>query len=130
MAGFRSAHALPLRLRAETIGVLNLFSTTGGPLPEADARLGQALADVATIGLLQHRAILHRQLLAEQLQGALNSRVLLEQAKGVIAERLQIGMPAAFQTLRSHARRHNVRLGELARGVIDGSVDTSQLGGA
>ena len=130
MAGYRAVHAMPLRLRAETIGVLNLFSVAGGPLSEADAQLGQALADVATIGLLQHRAIVHRQLLAEQLQAALNSRVLLEQAKGVIAERLQIGMADAFNALRAHARRHNQRLSDLARGIIDGTVDTSTLGGA
>jgi hypothetical protein len=130
LAGYRAVHAMPLRLRAETIGVLNLFSVAGGPLSEADAQLGQALADVATIGLLQHRAIVHRQLLAEQLQAALNSRVLLEQAKGVIAERLQIGMADAFNALRAHARRHNQRLSDLARGIIDGTVDTSKLGGA
>jgi hypothetical protein len=130
LAGYRAAHALPLRLRDETIGVLNLFCVAGGPLSEADARLGQALADVATIGLLQHRAIAHRQLLAEQLQGALNSRVLVEQAKGVIAERLQIGMAEAFTALRAHARRHNLRLSDLARGIIDGTVETSSLGGA
>ncbi len=126
-AGFLSVHALPLRLRSEIIGVLNLFCSFVGPLPDHDARTGQALADVATIGLLQHRAIEHHQLLAEQLQGALNSRVLVEQAKGVLAERLHIGMPEAFSALRSHARQHNQRLSDLARGIIDGSIDTSRL---
>ena len=126
-AGFKSVHALPLRLRTEVIGVLNLFSTTAGSLGEEDARVGQALADVATIGLLQHRAIEHRQLLAEQLQGALNSRVLVEQAKGVLAERLQVEMPEAFAILRGHARRHNQRLSDLAQGIIDGAIDTSTL---
>ena len=79
-------HALPLRLRGQAIGGMNLFHTRPGPLPEADLRLGQALADVATIGLLQERAIRHGEVVAEQLQTALNSRVIIEQAKGVLAQ--------------------------------------------
>ena len=118
-AGFRSVHALPMRLRDDVIGVLNLFSSTPQPLGEDDVRVGQALADVATIGLLQQRAIQHRQVLAEQLQGALNSRVLIEQAKGVIAERLRIDVDDAFDALRTYARRINVRLTDLARRVIE-----------
>ena len=84
-------------------------------------RLGQALADVATIGLLQARAIRHRETLAEQLQTALNSRIIIEQAKGVIAERRGLDMDEAFTLLRDTARRHNRRLSELARAVVDGS---------
>jgi transcriptional regulator with GAF, ATPase, and Fis domain len=126
-AGFQSVHALPMRLREDIIGVLNLFSSSPRPIPENDARIGQALADVATIGLLQQRAIQHRQVLAEQLQGALNSRVLIEQAKGVLTERLHIDMDEAFETLRSYARRHNRRLTDLAQDVIDGAVDAAQL---
>jgi transcriptional regulator with GAF, ATPase, and Fis domain len=126
-AGFRAVYALPLKLRTEVIGVLNLFSARSGPLADDDMRIGQALADVATIGLLQHRAIEHRQVLAEQLQVALNSRVLVEQAKGVVSERLQIGMPEAFEAMRAHARRHHERLSDVALGVIEGSVDTTQF---
>jgi transcriptional regulator with GAF, ATPase, and Fis domain len=129
-AGFQSVHALPLRLRTEIIGVLNLFSAKPGSLRKEDARIGQALADVATIGLLQHRAIEHRQVLAAQLQGALNSRVLVEQAKGVLAERLHIGMPEAFNVLRTHGRRHNQRLSDLAQGIISGRVDTTDFDSA
>ncbi len=126
-AGFQAVYALPLKLRTDVIGVLNLFSAGSDPLADDDMRIGQALADVATIGLLQHRAIEHRQVLAEQLQGALNSRVLVEQAKGVVAERLGIGMQEAFEAMRAHARRHNARLSDVALGIIEGSVDTAQF---
>ena len=79
-------HALPLRLRGQAIGALNLFHTAPAPLPEADLRLGQALADIATIGILQERAIRRGEVVTEQLQTALNSRVIIEQAKGVLAQ--------------------------------------------
>jgi hypothetical protein len=111
----------------DVIGVLNLFSTEVGPLADDFTRIGQALADVATIGLLQHRAIEHRQLLAEQLQGALNSRVLVEQAKGVVSERLHVGMPEAFEAMRAYARRQQQGLSAVARGVIEGTVDTAEI---
>jgi len=127
-AGFQSVYALPLKLRTDVIGVLNLFADAPGPLPDNHLRIGQALADVATIGLLQHRAIEHRQLLAEQLQGALNSRVLVEQAKGAVAERLRVGMPEAFDSMRAYARRHRQRLSQVALGIIEGTVDTAQFG--
>jgi GAF domain-containing protein len=119
-AGYRAVHALPLRLRSETIGVLNLFRGEPGTLVPDDLRIGQALADVATIGILQQRAIRHQEILAEQLQAALNSRVVIEQAKGVLAERRGLDMAAAFELLRSHARSTNRRLGELARDVVEG----------
>jgi transcriptional regulator with GAF, ATPase, and Fis domain len=120
--GFASVHAAPMRLRAEVIGALNLFDTRPGPLPESTVQLGQALADVATIGLLQARAINRRDTLTEQLQTALNSRILIEQAKGVLAERRQLDMEQAFVMLRTEARNTNRRLSELARAVVDGSV--------
>ena len=91
--GFAAVHALPMRLRTEIIGALNLFDTNPGALDEDKLRIGQALADVATIGLLQQRAIHRRDTLTEQLQTALNSRVLIEQAKGVLAERLHWTWP-------------------------------------
>ncbi len=119
--GFAAVHALPMRLRSEVIGALNLFDTHPGALDEGKVRIGQALADVATIGLLQQRAIQHRDILAEQLQAALNSRVLIEQAKGVLAERLQVDVGEAFALLRNGARGHNRRLSDLAQAIIDGS---------
>jgi GAF domain-containing protein len=119
--GFASVHALPMRLRTDVIGALNLFHTEPGALNEHTIRLAQALADVATIGLLQARAIRQRDILAEQLQTALNSRVVIEQAKGVIAERRHVDMDQSFTLLRSTARTSNRRLSELARAVVDGS---------
>ncbi|MEV6521046.1 GAF and ANTAR domain-containing protein [Longispora sp. NPDC051575] len=118
--GFAAVHALPMRLRADMIGTLNLFDTEPGALGADTIRLGQALADVATIGLLQARAIRHRETLAEQLQTALNSRVVIEQAKGVIAERRGLDMDQAFTLLRDTARSRNLGLSDLARSVVDG----------
>lgn len=120
-AGVVSVHALPMRLRTDVIGALNLFGTLPGALDDDTIRLGQALADVATIGLLQARAIHQREILAEQLQTALNSRVVIEQAKGVIAERRQVDMEQSFALLRGTARSNNRRLSELARAVVDGA---------
>jgi GAF domain-containing protein len=119
--GFAAVHALPMRLRTEVIGALNLFDTKPGALDEGKLRIGQALADVATIGLLQQRAIHRRDVLNEQLQTALNTRVLIEQAKGVLAERLHLDVDDAFTVLRGGARSHNRRLSELAQAIVDGS---------
>ena len=119
--GFASVHALPMRLRTEVIGALNLFNTSPGALDEDKLRIGQALADVATIGLLQHRAIRRRDALTEQLQTALNSRVLIEQAKGLLSERLKVDLDEAFTVLRRTARSSNRRLSELAQAIVDGS---------
>lgn len=116
--GYAAVHALPMRLRTDVIGVLNLFSTAATPLDPQATRIGQALADIATIGLLQERAIRQRQVMAEQLQGALNSRVLIEQAKGVLSVRLNLDMGAAFSQLRHHARNTNRPLTEVAQEVI------------
>ena len=116
-------HALPLRLRGEAIGALNLFHRHPGPLPDADLSLGQALADVATIGILQERAIRRGEILNEQLQTALNSRVIIEQAKGVLARKPGVTMDAAFDRLRSYARSRNLRLSEVARQVVERELD-------
>jgi hypothetical protein len=110
-----------MRLRAEVIGALNLFDTAPGSLDEEKLRIGQALADVATIGLLQQRAIHRRDILTEQLETALRSRVLIEQAKGVLAERLHLDMAEAFVLLRGNARSSNRRLSDLAQAVVDGT---------
>jgi AmiR/NasT family two-component response regulator len=90
-------------------------------------RTATALVDVATIGLLQQRSIHHHQVLTEQLQSALNSRVIVEQAKGLVAERLQVDMDTAFAALRGHARGNNLKLSSVAREVIAGTIDTAQL---
>jgi GAF domain-containing protein len=124
-AAFRSVHALPLRLRQESIGALNLFHRRPGPLPEADLSLGQALADVATIGILQERAIRRGEVVNEQLQTALNNRVVIEQAKGVLAEHGGLSMDLAFDRLRRHARGTNQRLSELARRIVERDLDPS-----
>jgi transcriptional regulator with GAF, ATPase, and Fis domain len=121
--GFRSVHALPMRLRAETIGALNLFRTQTGPLPPSDVAVGQALADVATIGILQHRAVSRGELLSAQLQIALNSRIVIEQAKGVVSERSRLDVDVAFARLRGYARDNRLPLLEVARGVVQGTVD-------
>jgi GAF domain-containing protein len=121
-AGYRAVHALPLRLRSETIGGLNLFGSTPGALSPHALRVGQALADVATIGILQERAVRRQEVLAEQLQGALNSRVIIEQAKGMLAERGQIDLEQAFALLRSHARARQQRLSDLARDIVAGAT--------
>ena len=123
-----SVQALPLRLRGNIIGALNLFHTDQAALTQGDVEIAQAFADVATIAILQHRAGLEGQVLNEQLQQALNSRVVIEQAKGVTAERAGLSMDEAFRALRTHARNHNLGLVDVARGVIDGTVRAAELG--
>jgi transcriptional regulator with GAF, ATPase, and Fis domain len=119
--GVASVHAVPMRLRTDVIGTLNLFGARPGALDDGTLRLAQALADVATIGLLQARSIRLQETLAEQLQTALDSRVVIEQAKGVIAERRNLDMDESFTLLRGTARASNRRLSELARAVVDGA---------
>ena len=119
---FRSVHALPLRLRGEAIGTLNLFDRKPGPLPAADLALGQALADVATIGILSERAVRRGEVVNEQLQTALNNRVVIEQAKGVLAEHGGLSMDAAFDRLRRYSRNRNRRLTDVAREVVDAAL--------
>ena len=118
-AGFRTVEAMPMRLRDQVIGALNLFRDTPGPFDPVDLRIGQALADVATIGLLQERNLRRSETVAEQLQVALNSRVVIEQAKGKLAERLNIDMDHAFRMLRDHARNSNQRLTDVARTFVE-----------
>jgi transcriptional regulator with GAF, ATPase, and Fis domain len=120
-AGFGAVQALPMRLREQVIGALNLFGAGAGALAPADIRVGQALADVATISLLHERSMRHSDTLNEQLQAALNSRVVIEQAKGKLAERLGVDMEEAFSLLRDRARTSNLRLSDLARAFIDGT---------
>jgi transcriptional regulator with GAF, ATPase, and Fis domain len=127
-AGFGAVHALPMRLREETVGVLNLYLAEAGALDADTAELGQALADVATIGILHRRAMRQHEILTGQLQTALNSRIVIEQAKGVLAERLEVGIDQAFATLRAYARDHNLRLAAVARSVTEGTLDIQPAG--
>ena len=126
-AGFRAADAIPMRLRRQIIGALNLFRTEPGSLNPDDLVVAQALADIATIAILQHRNSLEAHVLNEQLNHALTSRVIIEQAKGMISERHGVDMEHAFTRLRNHARNHNQRLAELASELVNGVVDISAL---
>jgi len=127
-AGFAAVDALPMRLRKEVLGALALFRAEAGELDRTALRTAQALVDVATIGLLQERSLRHQEILTEQLQTALNSRVVIEQAKGLVAERLGVGMEDAFTALRAYARRHGMKLSDVASGVIDGRTGAPLLG--
>lgn len=116
--GYRAAHAVPLRLRDTTIGALNLFQSEVGALSPEDATAAQAFADVATIGILHERALRESEVVRTQLQGALDSRVIIEQAKGAIAFTEGISMPEAFELIRSYARNNHLGIGHVATLVI------------
>jgi GAF domain-containing protein len=124
---FRAVHAVPLRLRGQAIGALNLWHHQPNPLPTQDLALGQALADVATIAILQERAIRRGEVLNEQLQAALTSRVIIEQAKGLLAQHAQLPMDHAFEAMRSYARSHNTRLAEVARGLAERTLEPDTI---
>ncbi len=126
-AGFTTTHALPMRLRGNVIGVLNLFSERVRLLDEDDVAVGQAMADVATIGLLHERTLRERTVLSEQLQTALHSRVLIEQAKGVLAARAGISVEDAFTMMRLHARRNRGTLTAVASAVIQETLDLKAM---
>jgi len=126
-AGFRSVHALPMRLRGTIIGALNLFRIEEGALNETDMSTAQAFADVATIAILQQRVVLEAQALNVQLNHALDSRIVIEQAKGVLSERADLGMAEAFSWLRTYARSHNLRLASVAEDVISGALGVGAL---
>jgi GAF domain-containing protein len=121
-AGFVSALALPLRLREATLGALNLLRVTRTPMGEADIIVARAFADLATLSIIQHRTAAEALRLNEQLSAALTSRVVIEQAKGVIAERADVDLAEAFSRLRRYARNHNRRLTDVARAAIDGTL--------
>jgi transcriptional regulator with GAF, ATPase, and Fis domain len=126
-AGFETYVGIPLRLRAESIGALNLLSRQAGGLSDDDAFVAQALADIATIGVLQARAIEDGRTVTTQLQTALESRIAIEQAKGILAERMTMDVEAAFELLRGHARTHNAKLTDIARAIVDGTVTPEDL---
>lgn len=126
-AGFTSVHALPMHLRSRTIGALNLFRAEVGPLTQDDLITAQALADMATIAILQHRVVLDAKALNDQMSHALNSRIVIEQAKGIVGEHLRIDMERSFNQLRAYARSHNLRLADVARDVISGDLRPETL---
>lgn len=121
-SGYQSVHAVPMRLRKETIGSLNLFSDTPGELNPRDVPLAKTIADVATIGLVQERAIREAAHTRDQLQHALTARILIEQAKGVIAHGRGVDMESAWVLLRQRARSRQARVTDVARAVIDGLI--------
>jgi GAF domain-containing protein/ANTAR domain-containing protein len=128
-AGFRSVHAFPLRLRSEVIGALGVFGTEAGDLDDADAQIVQALGDVAAIALLQERAIRRGEVLAGQLQGALNTRIVIEQAKGAISQAHDVSVDVAFEIMRAFARRTQQRLSDVAKLVVTDSTALRALTG-
>jgi GAF domain/ANTAR domain len=126
-AGFRGTHALPMRLRGRVIGALNLFTNDARQLSDVDLAVGQAMADVATIGLLHERNTHERIILSEQLQIALHSRVLVEQAKGMLAASTNVTVTEALHHMRAYARRNNLPLTHVASGVLDDAVPQDLL---
>jgi len=126
-AGLPSVHAFPMRVRDTVLGTLNLFMAQAGPLTGADVTVAQALAHAATIALLQDRAASDSNRLSAQLQGALSSRVSIEQAKGSIAERAGVGMDEAFRRLRTYARNNNAKLTDVAEAIVSRDLPASQI---
>jgi GAF domain-containing protein len=126
-AGLPSVHAFPMRLRDQVVGTLNFFMAEARPLSAADIAVAQALAHAASIAVLQDHAARDTRNTVGQFQHALNSRVAIEQAKGVLAERAGITMDEAFTGLRTHARSHNLKLSSLAASMVDGTLPAAQL---
>jgi hypothetical protein len=122
-AGFGSAFALPLRLRSSTLGALNLLSVSAEPMAEADVVVARGFAHLATLSIVQHRASIQAQVVNDQLSGALISRIVVEQAKGVISERAGVDLAEAFSRLRGYARHSNQRLTDVAQAAVDGTLD-------
>jgi GAF domain-containing protein len=125
--GFHSVHCLPMRLRGRTIGALNFFRKEKGLLDDEDVVLAQGLADVATIAILQHRTSLDAKTLNAQLSIALDSRIVIEQAKGKVAQATNTGMDDAFNRMRAHARNHNMGLTSVATLIVEGSLSGNDL---
>jgi len=125
--GFQSVSALPLRFRDVTLGALNLFSVTQAPMAESDVIVARAFAHLATLSIVQHRASTEAQRLTEQLSAALTSRVVIEQAKGVVAERARVDLAEAFFRLRAYARDRNLRLTDVAQAAVAGTLDLDSL---
>jgi GAF domain-containing protein len=127
--GYRAVHAVPLRFQEQTLGAMNLFSIKPGGLEVTDHSIAQALAEVATVAILGQRTIRHSVEVAEQLQTALDSRVVIEQAKGVLAHQGGLAMADAFDVLRRYARRNNKRVTDCARAVVDSTLTLDAMSG-
>jgi GAF domain-containing protein len=125
--GFRAVHSVPMRLRGRTIGALNLFRTHQGLLDDEDVTVAQGFADVATIAILQHQSSMNASALNEQLNNALNSRITIEQAKGMVRQSTNCAMDDAFARLRAHARNHNLGLTVVAIAVVGGELAPADL---
>ncbi|MBB4964977.1 GAF and ANTAR domain-containing protein [Saccharothrix violaceirubra] len=125
--GFTSVQAIPMRLRGQTIGALNLFGRDAGPMSDRDLRVARALADTATIGILQERTIRRGEILTEQLQSALNNRITIEQAKGILSYAGNITMDRAFAVLRAHGHRSGVPLTEVAHRLVTGLLKPAEV---
>jgi transcriptional regulator with GAF, ATPase, and Fis domain len=125
--GFSYSHALPLRLRRQLLGALNLFTVEPKMLSDDHLAVAQGMADIATIGLLHERALHDQVVLAEQLQTALHSRILIEQAKGVLSARAGISVSEAFSRMRTHARRSGKQLTNVAEDVVAGTLEHQHL---
>ena len=120
---FLSVHAIPMKLRGDVIGTMNLFGVSTGELTARDAAVAQALADVATIGILHERITSRSNEVADQLQRALDSRVLIEQAKGALSQSRGLTTDEAFNALRWYARNNRMTLHAVAEGVTSRSID-------
>jgi GAF domain-containing protein len=125
--GFAAVQAVPMRLREQTLGALNLFRSSPDAIPIDATAIAQSFANVATISILQVRALRHSEMVTEQLQTALNGRLLIEQAKGILAERRHISLTEAFTLMRSYARNHNRLLSQVARAIINQTPDITDL---
>jgi GAF domain-containing protein len=121
--GFASVHAIPLRLREKTIGTLNLLREVIGELEPLDAIAAKAFADVATIGILHERSMRESTLLSEQLQTALNRRIIIEQAKGFVAHTQSVSVDDAFTLIRNYARSHQLPISLVAAQLVDMTLD-------
>jgi hypothetical protein len=117
-AGYLSVHAFPLRLRDQVIGAIGVFGHDAARWDETDVHVAQTLAHVATIGLLQERAVRRGAVLSEQLQAALNSRIVIEQAKGAVAQAQGVSVDEAFVRLRAHARGTGAHLVDVAHAAL------------
>ncbi|WP_320780181.1 GAF and ANTAR domain-containing protein [Streptomyces sp. CRN 30] len=126
-AGFAVTHALPLRLRDRAVGALSLFDARDQDIAPDDARAARALADVTTLAVLQQRSLLHGNRESAQLQAALAGRVVIEQAKGVLAEHWHVGVDEAFDGLRAYARSRRLGLSAVCRQLVERKIDAADL---
>ncbi len=121
-SGFLAVSAVPMWVRSDRIGVLSVFDHQPRALPTRDLALAECLAEIASIGILSAQRVREEHDLAEQLQRALTSRVAIEQAKGTLAERLDIDVDAAFTAMRDHARSQRRPLSDVAHDILSGRI--------